>query len=47
MRRRAAEAERLPKRCDLAVATVQERIGEVTTIPDAEYIVRLTRALFM
>ncbi|MET9563694.1 hypothetical protein [Streptomyces tauricus] len=47
MRRRAAEAERLPKRRDLAVAAVQERIGEVTTNPDAEYIVRLNRALFM
>ncbi|MGW0570837.1 hypothetical protein [Streptomyces tauricus] len=47
VRRRAAEAERLPKRRDLAVAAVQERIGEVTTNPDAEYIVRLNRALFM
>ncbi|MEU6028832.1 hypothetical protein ABZ825_17750 [Streptomyces tauricus] len=43
----AAEAERLPKRRDLDVAAVQERIEEATTNPDAEYVVRLNRALFI
>ncbi|GAA4789865.1 NADPH-dependent F420 reductase [Streptomyces ziwulingensis] len=43
----AAEAERLPRRRDLAVAAVQERVGDATTNPEAKYIVRLNRALFM
>ncbi|MGW0792951.1 NADPH-dependent F420 reductase [Streptomyces sp. NPDC002911] len=43
----AAEAERLPRRRDLAVAAVQERVGDATTNPDAKYVVRLNRALFM
>ncbi|MFG2241659.1 NADPH-dependent F420 reductase [Streptomyces sp. NPDC048734] len=43
----AAEAERLPKRRDLAVAAIQERVGDATTNPDAEYGVRLNRALFV
>ncbi|MDT0612271.1 NAD(P)-binding domain-containing protein [Streptomyces sp. DSM 40712] len=43
----AAEVERLPKRRDLAVAAIQERVGDATTNPDAEYGVRLNRALFM
>ncbi|MFE7815017.1 NADPH-dependent F420 reductase [Streptomyces sp. NPDC057433] len=43
----AAEAERLPKRRDLAVAAIQERVGDATTNPDAGYGVRLNRVLFM
>ncbi|MGW2256335.1 NADPH-dependent F420 reductase [Streptomyces sp. NPDC001780] len=43
----AAEAERLPKRRDVAVAAIQERVGDGSTNPDAEYLVRLNRALFM
>ncbi|MFF8502047.1 NADPH-dependent F420 reductase [Streptomyces anulatus] len=43
----AAEADRLPRRRDLAVAAIQERVGDATTNPDAEYGVRLNRALFM
>jgi 8-hydroxy-5-deazaflavin:NADPH oxidoreductase len=42
-----AEASRLPKRRDLSVAAIQERVGDSTTNPDAEYAVRLVRALFM
>lgn len=43
----AAEKARLPKRRDLAVAAIQERVGDATTNPDADYAVRLCRALFM
>ena len=43
----AAERARLPKRRDLAVAAIMERVGDGTTNPDAEYGVRLNRALFM
>ncbi len=43
----AAERARLPKRRDLAVAAVAERVGDGTTNPDAEYAVRLNRALYM
>ncbi|WP_405666956.1 NAD(P)-binding domain-containing protein [Streptomyces sp. NBC_01166] len=43
----AAEADRLPRRRDLAVAAIQERVGDAMTNPDAEYGVRLNRALFM
>ncbi|MET9014913.1 NAD(P)-binding domain-containing protein [Streptomyces olivaceoviridis] len=43
----AADAKRSPKRRDLAIAAIQERIGDATTNPDAEYGVRLCRALFM
>lgn len=43
----AAVAERLPRRRDLAVAAIQERVGDATTNPDAEYGVRLNRVLFM
>jgi predicted dinucleotide-binding enzyme len=43
----AAERARLPKRRDLAVAAIVERVGDGTTNPDAEYGVRLNRALFM
>ena len=37
----------IPQAADVAIAAVMERIGDSTTNPDAEYIVRLNRALFM
>src|SRR5688572_27300956 len=43
----AADKARLPKRRDLAVAAFQERLGDATTNPDADYAVRLSRALYM
>jgi 8-hydroxy-5-deazaflavin:NADPH oxidoreductase len=43
----AAERARLPKRRDLSIAAIQERVGDGTTNPDSEYAVRLTRALFL
>ena len=43
----AADRTRLPRRRDLAVAAMQERVGDSTTNPDAEYGVRLSRALYM
>ena len=43
----AAEAARLPKRRNLAVAAFMERVGDGVTNPDAEYGVRVSRALFM
>lgn len=43
----AADARRSPTRRDLAVAAIQERVGDATTNPDAEYGVRLNRALFI
>lgn len=43
----AAEKERLPKRRDLGVAVMQERLGDGTTNPDAEWGVRLVRAINM
>jgi len=43
----AADAARLPKRRDLAVAAFMERVGDGITNPDAEYGVRVSRALFM
>ena len=43
----AAERKRLPKRRDLAVAAIQERVGDGVTNPDADYGVRLSRALNM
>jgi 8-hydroxy-5-deazaflavin:NADPH oxidoreductase len=42
-----AEASRLPKRRDLAVAAIQERVGDSKTNPDADYGVRLNRGLYM
>lgn len=42
-----AERERLPKRRDLSMAAVFERFGGGGKNPDAEYGVRLNRALFM
>ena len=43
----AADPARSPIRRDLAVAAIAERVGDATTNPDAEYAVRLHRALFM
>lgn len=43
----AAERARLPKRRDLAVEAIVERVGDGTTNPDADYGVRLSRALYM
>jgi len=43
----AADAARLPRRRDLPVAAIQERVGDSKTNPDAEYGVRLNRAFFM
>jgi 8-hydroxy-5-deazaflavin:NADPH oxidoreductase len=43
----AADRARLPKRRDLSFAAVMERLGDGTTNPDAEYGVRLNRALYM
>jgi 8-hydroxy-5-deazaflavin:NADPH oxidoreductase len=43
----AADRPRLPKRRDLAVAAFQERLGDATTNPDADFGVRLSRVLFM
>ncbi len=43
----AADPARSPKRRDLAVAAITERIGGGGVNPDAEYLVRLNRALFM
>jgi len=43
----ATERARLPKRRDLSVAAVFERLGDGTKNPDAEYAVRLNRALFL
>ena len=43
----AAERERLPKRRDLAVAVITERMGDGTSNPDADYLPRLNRAICM
>ena len=43
----AAERSRLPKRRDLSVAAVRERLGDTKSNPTADYLVRLNRALFM
>jgi len=43
----AAEKERLPKRRDLAVAVITERVGDGTTNPDTDYLPRLNRAIYM
>ena len=43
----AAEKHRLPKRRDLGVAVMQERLGDGTTNPDANWGVRLVRAINM
>lgn len=43
----SADRIRLPKRRDLSVAAVKEKVGDGTTNPDAEYLVRVNRALFL
>ena len=43
----AAEKARLPKRRDLGVAVMQERLADATTNPDADWGVRLVRAINM
>lgn len=43
----AAEKERLPKRRDLAVAAIMERIGGGGKNPSADVLVRINRALFI
>ena len=43
----AAERDRLPKRRDLGAAVMQERLGDGTTNPDADWGVRLVRAINM
>lgn len=43
----AADKPRLPKRRDLSVAVMQERLGDGTTNPDEEWGVRLVRAINM
>jgi 8-hydroxy-5-deazaflavin:NADPH oxidoreductase len=43
----AAEKDRLPKRRDISIAAIAERVGDGTTNPGSDYGVRLTRALFM
>jgi hypothetical protein len=44
----AADASRSPKRRDLSLAAVMERLeGGSATNPDADYLVRVNRALFM
>lgn len=43
----AAEKDRLPKRRDLGVAVMQERLGDSTTNPDEDWGVRLVRAINM
>lgn len=42
-----AERTRLPTRRDLGVAVIQERLGDGTTNPDAEWGTRLVRAINM
>jgi len=42
-----AERDRLPKRRDISIAAIAERVGNGTTNPDSEYAVRLTRAIFL
>ncbi|MDX0741902.1 NADP oxidoreductase [Sinorhizobium medicae] len=43
----AADKDRLPKRRDIAVAAFVERMGDPKTNPDADFGVRVSRALFM
>lgn len=42
-----AEKERLPARRDIAVAAIMERMSSPTTNPDAEFGLRLSRALYI
>jgi len=43
----AAEKPRLPNRRDLAVAVIQERLGDAKTNPDTGFLVALNRAIYM
>ncbi|MGP6487234.1 NADPH-dependent F420 reductase [Duffyella gerundensis] len=43
----SAELSRLPARRDIAVAAIQERMGDNKSNPDADYLVGLHRVLFM
>lgn len=43
----SAQPERLPIRRDLAVAVIQERVGDSSTNPDTDFGVRLSRLIFM
>lgn len=42
-----AEKHRLPKRRDIAVAAMQERMGDATTNPNVDYALSLSRALYL
>ncbi|KHO24112.1 NADP oxidoreductase [Mycolicibacterium setense] len=42
-----ADAARSPRRRDIAVAAIAERVGDSMTNPDSDYGVRLNRVLFM
>jgi len=42
-----AEKNRLPKRRDIAIEAISERIGDSKINPEADYLVRLNRILFM
>jgi len=42
-----AEKDRLPKRRDLAVAAIMERMSSSTANPDSDFGLRLSRALYM
>lgn len=42
-----AEKERLPARRDIAVSAIMERMSSPTTNPDAEFGLRLSRALYI
>jgi predicted dinucleotide-binding enzyme len=42
-----AEKERLPARRDIAVAAIMERMSSPTTNPDADFGLRLSRALYI
>jgi predicted dinucleotide-binding enzyme len=42
----AADAARSPKRRDLAMAVIAERMSDGGTFPDGEYLIRLNRALY-
>jgi len=43
----ATDRSRLPKRRELAIEAIAERVGDSTTNPESDYAVRLTRVLFM
>jgi 8-hydroxy-5-deazaflavin:NADPH oxidoreductase len=42
-----AERERLPKRRDITVAAIAERVGNGTTNPGADYAICLSRVVYM